>query len=144
MGKVDSINDILEFAIEREIEANQLYMYMAKRMKTAVMSKMCEAFAQEELEHKDKLEMELIKQGKIVRQFDISAYTMEVGDPINMNYDELLMFAIKKEQTSIDFYTDLAEIVKDKESRDMLLALADEETIHKLQFAAGHNSLKQA
>ncbi len=144
MERVDSINEILEFAIAREIEANQLYTYMAKRMKSMVMSKICEDFAKEELEHKAKLELELMKEGEIVRKLNISAYLGESGSRINMNYEELLVFAIKKEQTSIDLYTDLAEIVKDKETRDMLLVLADEETTHKLQFEAEYNSLKQA
>ena len=109
-----------------------------------VMTRICEEFAKEELEHKAKLELELMKQGEIVRELDISAYTSEGGSPIDMNYEELLAFAIKKEQTAIDLYTDLAEIVKDNESRDVLLDLAKEETTHKLRFELEYNSLKHA
>ncbi len=143
MDKISSINEILEFAISREFEAYQLYMYMAKRMKSSVMSRVCEDLAKEELEHKAKLELELMKQGEIVRKLNISDYMTESGNLTSMSYEELFIFAIKKEQTSIDLYTDLAEIVKDKESRDVLLALADEETTHKLRFVAEYNSLKR-
>jgi len=144
MDRIDSVDEILEFAIAREVEANQLYMYMAKRMENPEMSKVCEEFAKEELEHKAKLELEVMKRGQVVSGFDISDYMMDVGNEMEMDYEELLVFAIKKEELSVSLYTDLAAVVKDKESRETLLSLAQEETEHKLRFETEYRSLLTA
>ena len=144
MDRIDSVDEILEYAIAREVEANQLYMYMAKRMENPEMSKVCEEFAKEELEHKAKLELEVMKRGQVVSDFDISDYMMDVGNEMDMDYEELLVFAIKKEEISVSLYTDLAAVVKDKESRETLLSLAQEETEHKLRFETEYRSLLTA
>ena len=142
METIDSIDEILEFAIAREVEANQLYVYMAGRIKNSEMHQVCEDFAKEELEHKAKLELEVMKGGKVVSSLNMSNYMMDVGSEIDMSYEKLLIFAIKKEQTSIDLYTDLAAIVRDKNSRETLLALAKEETEHKHRFETEYQSLQ--
>jgi rubrerythrin len=132
----------LEFAISREVEANQLYISMAKSIENPEMREVCEDLAKEELEHKAKLELELMKKGEVVSDFNISNYVMDVDNNMDMDYEQLLLFAIKKEQLSIDIYTDLAAIVKDKESRDTLLSLAEEETEHKQRFEIEYDRLK--
>ena len=66
MADLDSIEEVLEFAIAREIEAYELYMYIAQRVETSVMRKVCEDFAAMELAHKARLELELMKAGKVV------------------------------------------------------------------------------
>ena len=144
MDRIDSVDEILEYAIAREVEANQLYMYMAKQMENPEMSKVCEEFAKEELEHKAKLELEVMKRGQVVSDFDISDYMMDAGNEMEMDYEELLVFAIKKEETSVSLYTDLAAVIKDKESRETLLSLAQEETEHKLRFETEYRSLLTA
>jgi len=141
MSEVNSVDEILEFAIAREVEANQLYMYMAGRMEHPEMSQVCEDLAKEELEHKAKLELEVMKRGEVVQDFDVSNYMMDVGNEMDMDYHELLIFAIKKEQISIDLYNDLAAVVKDEESREVLLVLAKEETEHKKRFEIEYDSL---
>ena len=144
MDRIDSVDEILEFAIAREVEANQLYTYMARRMENPEMRKVCEDFAEEELEHKAKLELEVMKRGKVVHGLDISDYIMDVGDEMNMDYDELLVFAIRKERISIDLYNDLAAVVKDEKSREVLLALVEEETEHKRRFEVEYDNLPKA
>jgi rubrerythrin len=111
------------------------------------MRKVCEDFAVEELEHKAKLELEVMKTGRVVNgtrvvDINISEYMGDVGNPIDMNYKELLVFAIKKEETSVKLYSDLANVIQDEESRHVLLALAEEERKHKLRFEAEYNVVK--
>lgn len=134
MSETNSIDEILEFAIAREVEAHQLYIYMTGRMKNPEMSQVCEDLAKEELEHKAKLELEVMKRGEVVSDFNISDYMMDVGNEMDMDYQELLILAIKKEQISIDLYNALAAVVKDEESREVLLLLVEEETEHKRRF----------
>jgi len=59
-----------------------------------------------------------------------------------MNYKELLVFAIKKEETSVRLYSDLANIVGDEESHEVLLELADEEDLHRLRVEIEYNFIK--
>jgi rubrerythrin len=144
MATVDSVDEILEFAIAREVEANQLYTYLARRLENPEMRKVCEDFAREELEHKAKLELEVMKRGKVVSDLNISDYMMDVGHKLDMDYKETLAFAISKEELSAKLYTDLAEVVRDEDSREVLLALAQEETEHKMRFEREYtNLLKQ-
>lgn len=64
MRKIETAEDILELAIDREAEANRFYLALAERVDTLEMRKMLEEFAAEELEHKAKLELEFLKKGK--------------------------------------------------------------------------------
>jgi len=141
MSEINSIEEILEFAIAREIEANQLYMYMAGRAKNPELAQVCKDLAKEELEHKAKLELEIMKRGQLVVDLSIPDYVIEAGNDLDMDYQDLLVFAIEKEQVSIDLYNDLAFVVKDEESREVLLSLVAEETEHKRRFEAEYSNL---
>ena len=50
--------------------------------------------------------------------------------------DEILNFAIKNEQESADFYTELADKPEHKSMKDALLQFADEEMEHKKKLLA--------
>ena len=142
MSEINSVDEILEFAISREVEADQLYIRMAKSIENPEMREVCEDLAEEGLEHKAKLELELMRRGEVVSDFNISNYVTDVGNKEDMDYEQLLLFAIKKEQLSIDLYTDLAAVVKDEESREVLLMLAKEETEHKQRFEIEYDRIK--
>ena len=53
----NSVEEIFEFALSREIEAYELYKYMAVRMTDSAMRQVCKDFAKEELKHRAKLEL---------------------------------------------------------------------------------------
>ena len=138
MGEYGSIDEVLEFAIDREIEANQLYMDLAKRATNAAMRRVFEDFAKEELGHKAKLEA--MKKGKAVAlspvapDLKIADYVVGVEQTPNMDYKDALILAMQKEKASFHLYTDLAEIVENEAQRKMFLSLAQEEAGHKLRF----------
>lgn len=138
---IDSVGEILEFAIDREVEAHNLYNYMAAHVADPEMRQVCEDFAKEELEHRAKLE--LIKTGEAVTDFDISDYTPELRQDMDMDYEDLLTFAVKKEDKSVKLYSDLAEVVKEGKTRKLLLLLAEEETMHKQRFEDEYNKVTQ-
>ena len=140
-NNINSVDEILEFAIAREVEANQLYLYMAAHLTNPEMQQVCVDFAKEELEHKTKLELELIKIGEVVTEFNISDYMMEAGNPMDMSYEDLLVFAIEKERTSTNLYNNLAKTINDEESRKVLLLLAQEETEHTQRFEIEYNKV---
>ena len=138
MDTFESFIAVLDYAIEKEIEANQFYLDLAKKMKNPAMSKVFEAFAKEELGHKAKLEA--IKQGKEIppakniTDLKIADYTVDVEPAPDMSYQDALILAMKKEKAAYKLYLDLAEQVENEDQKDLFLSLAQEEAKHKLRF----------
>jgi len=138
MAEYESDNEILEFAISREIEAFQFYTALAERMERPQMRKIFEELAKEELEHKARLELEIIKTGHAVAtgSQDLAAddYHIEGEFQFDMGMQQLLQMSIEKEKAAFELYVGLAGKVDDENSRETLLALAEEEVKHKMRF----------
>ncbi len=140
MNSSDSYDEVLEFAIDREIDANQFYLALAERVDSTEMRKVFEELAQEELEHKAKLELELMKIGKTVeirQPPDTPNRTYIVSDTqslLDMEYKDMLMLGMEKEEAAFRLYVNLVPNAYDSESREVLLSLAQEEVKHKLRF----------
>ncbi len=131
----DSYKGIIEFAIGHEIKAHRLYMDLSKKMLLPGINELCEELAKEELEHKAKLEEEIAKRCELAAPLNSSKYRILYSDVnIFKNRIEMLMFAVKKEQASVQLYQDLAAIVKNEDARQMFLWLAQQETEHKRRF----------
>jgi len=138
MKNFESVDEILDFAIGREIEAIQLYIELAGKIEKPQMRKVLKAFAVEEQEHKAKLE-EAKVEGIVINDEEVGslgiAEDIEGGEfRPDMSYADILILAMKKEDVSVKLYTDLAKITQDEEFKDMFLWLAQEETEHKLRF----------
>lgn len=138
MDSFDSLQAILDFAIDKEMEANQFYVGLAKKMKTPAMRQVFEGFAKEELGHKAKLEA--IKQGQKaepvqnVTDLRIADYMVDVEAGPDMSYQDALVLAMKNEKAAFRLYVDLADQVENEDQRAIFLALAQEEAKHKLRF----------
>ena len=136
--KFKFVDEVLDFAISREIDARNFYVKLAGLVEKPQMVKVLSDLAAEELEHKAKLEA--VKAGKVeigdqeVGKLDIVDYVKDVELHPKMNYAELLVVGMKKEETSRKLYTDLAAIVQRQELKDIFLKLAQEEAKHKLRF----------
>ena len=127
-----------------ELKAYELYGHMAAMAENEWMSKTLEGFAQEELQHHAKLKA--IKAGKFVLKEEVSdlgiSETLEDVQPHeNMDYRELIAFAIKKENSSHSLYKRLASIFSEPELRGTFLMLANEEAEHKRRFEMQYKSL---
>jgi rubrerythrin len=140
MHKTDSYKEVLEFAIDREIDANQFYLALASRVDSKEMREVFENLAAEELEHKAKLELELMKTGKTVEIKQPSGTpqrTYVISDnqsQLDMDLKNMLRLAMEKEEAAFRLYVDLVPNAHDTESREVLLAIAQEEVKHKLRF----------
>ena len=147
VAEVGSDNEILEFAIARETEAYHLYMVLAERAAGQQMRTVFEDLAKEELDHKEKLELEVMKTGQTVPatpKLNIPEHECILSDnqlQSDMNYKDMLLLGIEKEEASFRIYIDLIPQVRDKESREVLLALAEEEVKHKLRFEIEYDLL---
>lgn len=138
MEKFKSVDEILDFAITREAEAIQLYSDLARKVEKPELRSALEGFIREELEHKEKLETEkaegVVLKDEEVGNLGIAEYVEGGEARPDMSYKDLLILAMKKEDTSVKLYNDLAKISQDEKLRDMFLLLAQEEAEHKLRF----------
>lgn len=138
MPKFRSVNDILDFAIERENEAHDFYMGLAQLVADAKLRDVIKGFAIDELQHG--IRLEAIKAGDAA--FDEEAlvdFTMSenAGHAVptkEMSYADLLLIAMNQEKAAFRLYTNLASIAQKKEFRETLLNLAKEEAQHKLRL----------
>ena len=135
----EKISEILDFAIEREEEAYRFYTDLASKMNKPHMRKVFEDFAREELGHKAKLIS--IKEGgemksskKKIMNLKIAEYVVDAEPNEDLDYQQALILAMKKEKAAFRLYIDLAEAVEDENTQNIFLALAQEEAKHKLRF----------
>jgi rubrerythrin len=139
MKEWDSIDDILDFAIGEEQAAADFYTELGGKMDRPWMRQVFEEFAEEEMGHKAKLIA--IKEGKTmelrtepVTDLKIGDYLIEVEPSPDMDYQDALIIAMKKEKAAFKLYTDLAASTDDSIVRAVFLSLAQEEAKHKLRF----------
>ncbi len=140
MAELETVADALRLAIMREGYACELYKQLRLSADDPELQDLFRDLAEEELEHKRKLEFELLKQGCVSKpietEISLSAieYLDELPPPKGMDYAEVMLFGIAKERTSFQFYSLLAGAVEDKELQDGFLALAEEEARHLVRF----------
>ena len=112
----------------------------------------CNEFASEELEHKARLELEIMKLGVVVKSSAAIErggvvlpkpldYMVEIAKAMRLGLPELILWAMEKEKTSFRLYIDLLGVVEDKESRQTILELAEEEARHKMRFELEYDRL---
>lgn len=136
-------NEIIDFAIEREKEAVRFYQELQKISQFTEKQKLLHEFELMEKGHITILEniWKQIRKNER-RQIDvpeiqnlhISDYIVESKPTAEMSYQEILITAMKKEETSFALYNDLAEKNSDPGIKKLFLKLASEEAKHKLFF----------
>jgi rubrerythrin len=140
MAELETIADALRLAIIREGHACEFYKQLALHVQGRELHDLVLLLAQEELEHKRRLEFELVKQGVVTKEvpaevrFSVAEYLKEPGSPEGLDYKEVMLLAIEKERTSFRLYALLAGVVEDEEMQEGLLAMAEEEAKHILRF----------
>jgi rubrerythrin len=145
MKKLSSMNDVLDFAIAGESKAAELYTKMAATADNPWMRKTLEGFAQEELQHGKKLKAVRAGRSTLEREgvgdLGLADKLDDVDPRPDMDYPELLVFAIKKENVSHGLYSRLASIFTEPELQETFLALAEQEAEHKRRFEMEYESL---
>ncbi|MBT4484755.1 MAG: ferritin family protein [Candidatus Latescibacteria bacterium] len=139
MSNHNSIDEILDFAIEKEEEAFQFYTQLASSMKRPSMQGIFHDFASEEKLHKEKLEalkkenLSIPESEKVI-DLKISDYLVDAETGPEMDYQQALIVAMKKEKSAYKLYIDLADKTQDENVGKMFLFLAHEEAKHKLRI----------
>ena len=141
---MNTVDEILDYAIDQEQQAADFYEDVAKRAETAGMKQILLDFAEEEKRHKKILqtvktgEHELTPEQEIL-DLKISDYLVEVEASENISYQDALIIALKKERVAYELYSDMAAKVPESHLKDVLVGLAKEEAKHKLFFEAEYD-----
>lgn len=134
-----SLQDIIEFAYEKEKEAEQFYLDASEMESMSGVKALLREFALEERKHQGML--------KNIEKTDLSGYKWEwipdikrsnyvvdVAFEKGMNYRDLLMLASKREEKALALYNELQTQAESPEVKKVFKALCQEEAKHKLQF----------
>jgi rubrerythrin len=136
---MNTVDEVLDYAIDQEQQAADFYASFAARAEKAGMKKLLLEFAEEEKSHKERLlavktgERKLTPK-KEVLDLKISDYLVEVDASDNISFQDALIVAMKKERAAFQLYSDMAERVPDSNLRQVFVGLAKEEAKHKLFF----------
>jgi rubrerythrin len=139
METFESVDALLDFAMEKEQEAHDFYMGLAVKMEREHMKKVFEGFAAEEAKHKEKIKgvkegQQLMPVAGKITDLKIGDYLVDVPESPDMDYQDALILAMKKEKVSFKLYSDLAASTDDANLENLLLGLAQEEAKHKLRL----------
>lgn len=137
--KFAGFNDVIAFAIQREEEAANGYGELLKMAKDEAAKRLLFDLRDEEKRHKKILQgltsaRVSASSSKDVKDLKISDYL--VAEPLDaqMNFQDLLIFAAKKERKSVGLYQDLAAKAKTKAQRQLFEFLVKQEKSHKLRL----------
>ena len=140
MGVQKTYNEIIAFAIDKEQEAVEMYSDLAARAQSPSGKILFKELADMERGHKTKLEKldmgyfssQDLKQPEDLK---IADYLVDVELTPEATYQDIVLFAAKREKAAFDLYTDLARIYTTIPAiKKIFDVLAQEEAYHKLKL----------
>ena len=139
--KFENLEAIVDFAIEKEIEAAEFYSDLSQKEHFSGSSKMFEEFAAEERKHQKLLE-DFKAQGltasmedyklKWITDIKRSDYVVELEYQPGMAYNDILMLAMKREEKALKLYNDFLNQADTEDGKKIFKILCQEEAKHKL------------
>ena len=140
MGMQSTYNEIIAFAIDKEQEAVDLYSDLANRAQSPSGKILFKELADMETGHKtklQKLDMEYFSSQELKQPEDlkIADYLVDVELSPDSTYQDIVLFAAKREKAAFDLYSDLARIYTSIPAvKKIFDVLAQEEAYHKLKL----------
>jgi len=133
-----SIDDILQYAIDKEIEAAEFYEQAAGNIELRGVKAVLEEYAAEERKHEKMLKDLQADKGRIgqyqfkkIQDIKRSDYLVEMEYRPDMDYVDLMRLAMKREEKANKLYVTLAKATDDAEYAEFFKMLAQEEMKHK-------------
>jgi len=138
-----NLDDIIDFAIEKEKEAADFYMAVSQKEQFSGKKEMLLEFSAQERKHQALLED--LKAGNVGQKLDDykfkwitdikrSDYVDEIVYHSGMGYNELLMFAMKREEKALKLYNEMLANAETEQQKKVFKMLCQEEAKHKLSL----------
>lgn len=138
--------DLLQMAMYREVASNAFYVAGQGKTEDPGAAALMKELAGEESEHYRRL-AEYKEHGKISRAVQKVKDLMQTayltgGDSLEgAGLQDTLIFAIKREQDAVDFYTRLTGTMTTKTGKELCRKLATQELGHKMKLELLYESL---
>jgi rubrerythrin len=137
--ELSNFQEVITFAIRKEADAATLYETYASKVSNPGIKKMFEELMKEELGHKKILENiteQKVEDYKLtaVPDLKISDYSQEQEFKPDMNFQEALLLAIKREENSLNLYNNLVKSTGNPQLQKLFQTLSQEEAKHKLRL----------
>jgi rubrerythrin len=139
--KFESLDAIVDFAIEKEKEAVEFYSGLSKEEAFSGSKDMFRDFAAEELKHQKMLEdfkgkgfTQAMKEYRLkwIKDIKRSDYVVDLDYRKGMAYNEILMLAMKREEKALALYNDFLKQTETPQGQKVFKMLCQEEAKHKL------------
>jgi|SaaInl7_135m_RNA_FD_contig_31_2899187_length_779_multi_9_in_0_out_0_1 rubrerythrin len=146
-----NFNDIIKMAMQHEDKEAEFYESLAKRSRSKDQKNALLAHAEEEREHKRHLE-NILKNGTIPNMPNITPdadmklaelLVVSVQEEGNIDFEEALLMATKREKAAEQFYRSLAKNADDAEASKVFLFLADQESKHAIKLEQEYDDGQQ-
>ncbi len=134
-----NLKEIIDFAIDNEQDAVDFYNDLAEKAKAKAFAEELRKIALIEEGHKkrlEKLDPETASQKmtRPVQDLKIADYLVDIEPGPNMDWQDILHVAMKRELAAMNLYTDLAKLVSEPAAKQIFENLAADERAHKLYF----------
>lgn len=134
-----SVNDILDFAIEKEVEAVEFYKEASEFAHAESIKESLLNFSNEEDKHRKMLTSFKENQTKIdsyefkkITDLKRSDYlVVDIEYEKGMNFPDILRLAMKREEMAVKLYEKLSSLAKDSNMDNLFMILVQEESKHK-------------
>jgi len=134
----NSIEDVINYAIEKEKEAVEFYEEISRREAFSGTKETFEDFAKEERKHQTMLENFSINKEKIaeyklewITDIKRSDYLVDIEYEKGMHYTDILRLAMKKEEKALKLYNELMQKTDNENVIKLFKVLCQEEAKHK-------------
>lgn len=139
MQPFSSVQEVLTFAIDKENEAARFYTDLSNRSSSKATAQVFKDLAAEEMKHRAVLEnlegAGVLKPANFqVADLKMSDYLVDVEPNQDMDYQDALILAMKREKAAYRLYFDLAAGAVDQNLKDTFENLAQKEAGHKLRL----------
>lgn len=134
-----NFDEVIQFAIQREEDAYEAYGDMSEKAETPGLKELLLDLQAEEKKHKELLlglsteDLGTLESHKVI-DLKISDFLTEEPVAPDMSFQDLLIFAAKKEQQAVELYAQMREAAPSNEMKNLFEFLIEQEKEHKLKL----------
>ena len=144
----DELVELLDSAIYKEIASQAVYEAAQKKTEDPVAKTLLQDLAKQEVSHAERLkklkEKGLSKQNWHQEQVPNLMTSEHLTGPDSLEdagLQDTLIFAMKREQQAIDFYSKMMGLMRDEAAKQLCESLVHEELKHKLRLEMLYDDL---
>ena len=140
MSEKQSIEQILQRAIQFEEQAYDFYVDAIPMVKQPHIQQVLKDMADEEVKHRDRLQALLegdtetlitVEKRGAIQDLKLAEYLVAPTLGTDASFQDILVVAMHREKSSFEFYSAMASIAEAATAKDLFEFLAQEELMHK-------------